>query len=74
MQNIVYNLFLQKRGRLRPSSAPNYGRGSVGVGGKEGPVLYKVFVTTADKKGAGTDAKVMGPGPEVVKLCYAQLW
>ena len=43
------------------------------MGGKEGPVLYKVFVTTADKKGAGTDAKVMGPGPEVVKLFYAPL-
>ena len=48
----------QKRGRLRPSSAPTYSRGGVGVGGKENAVLYKIFVTTADKKAAGTDAKV----------------
>ena len=51
-------LYFQKRGRLRPSSAPTYSRGGVGVGGKENAVLYKVFVTTADKKAAGTDAKV----------------
>ena len=28
------------------------------MGGKENAVLYKIFVTTADKKAAGTDAKV----------------
>ena len=33
------------------------------MGGKDGgSVLYKVFVTTADKKGAGTDAKVRETG------------
>ena len=56
--NPTHVLYFQKRGRLRPSSAPTYSRGGVGVGGKENAVLYKVFVTTADKKAAGTDAKV----------------
>ena len=58
--NIYYQYhvgFLQKRGRLRPSSAPTY-RSKGGYSGKDGTVLYKLFVTTADKKGGGTDAKV----------------
>ncbi|KAL4225448.1 Lipoxygenase y domain-containing protein 1 [Mactra antiquata] len=46
----------------RPSSAPSSRSRVTGKKLKadagEGPILYKVFVTTADKKGASTDAKV----------------
>lgn len=44
----------------RPSSAPcsRYSGKKIKADVGEGPVLYKVFVTTADKKGASTDAKV----------------
>lgn len=52
-------LVFQRRGG-RPSSAPSSrhsGKKLTDVG--QGPVLYKVFVTTADKKGASTDAKVI---------------
>ncbi|XP_053384453.1 lipoxygenase homology domain-containing protein 1-like isoform X6 [Mercenaria mercenaria] len=54
----------RRRGGSRPSSAPSSRYTTTGSGkkiradGGEGPILYKVFVTTADKKGASTDAKV----------------
>lgn len=55
-------LFVIQR-RARPSSAPmsvsrSGGKQKLKADAGEGPILYKVFVTTADKKGAGTDAKV----------------
>ena len=44
--------------RNRPQSAPSGTGKRLRADAGEGPVLYKVFVTTADKKGATTDAKV----------------
>ena len=50
----------------RNQSAPGYGSRVTKKG--DGPVLYKVYITTADKKGAGTDAKVGSTGWRKEKL------
>jgi hypothetical protein len=49
------------------------GKGGLVLGDRDGAILYKIAVTTGDKKNAGTDARVSVAALQIIYLSHARV-